>query len=39
MVELVQGLVEDDQHREREERSTPQLATFQRRVQDGTENR
>lgn len=39
MVELVQGLVQDDQHREREERSTPQLASFQRRAQDPTENR
>jgi predicted transcriptional regulator len=37
MVELVQGVVEDDQRRETEERSTPQLATFQRRVLDGTE--
>jgi hypothetical protein len=37
MVELIQGLVHDDQRRESEERSAPQLATFQRRVQDGTE--
>ena len=39
MVELIQGLVHDDQRREREERSTPQLATFKRRAQDTTENR
>jgi cell division initiation protein len=37
MVELIQGLVHDDQRRESEERSAPQLASFQRRVQDGTE--
>jgi len=37
MVELIQGLVQDDQRRENEERSTPQLATFQRRALDGTE--
>jgi DivIVA domain-containing protein len=39
MVELIKGLVQDDQRRESEERSAPQLATFQRRVQDGTERR
>ena len=39
MVELLQGLIQDDQHREREERSTPQLATFQRRTGDSAENK
>ena len=39
MVELSQGLVQDDQSREREERSTPQLATFQRRSQDTSESK
>ena len=39
MVELIQGLVQDDQSREREERSTPQLATFQRRPQDTSESK
>ena len=39
MVELLQGLIQDDQHREREERSTPQLATFQRRSGDSAENK
>ena len=39
LVELLQGLVEDDQEREREERSTPQLASFQRRALDGSEGR
>ena len=38
MVELLQGIIEDDQRREREERSTPQLATFQRRSTDTQEN-
>jgi cell division initiation protein len=32
MVELLNGLIEDDKRREQEERSTPQLATFQRPV-------
>jgi len=38
MVELLQGLIQDDQHRERDERSTPQLAPFQRREQETTEH-
>ncbi len=38
MVELLQGLVDDDQRREREERSVPQLATFSRRGTDSQEN-
>jgi hypothetical protein len=37
MVELLQGLIQDDQRRERDERSTPQLAPFQPRDQDTTE--
>jgi hypothetical protein len=37
LVEIIQGLVLDDRQREREERSTPQLAPFQRRAQDGGE--
>ena len=37
MVELLQGLIQDDQRREREERSTPQLAPFQPREQESTE--
>jgi cell division initiation protein len=32
MVELLNGLIDDDKRREQEERSTPQLATFQRPV-------
>jgi cell division initiation protein len=38
LVEHLQGLIEDDQQREREERSTPQLASFHSRTQDGNEN-
>ena len=38
MVELLNGLVEDDKRRERDERATPQLATFQRRGTDSQEN-
>ena len=36
-VELLQGLIQDDQQRERDERSTPQLASFLRNEQDSTE--
>jgi cell division initiation protein len=32
MVELLNGLIDDDKRREQEERSVPQLATFQRPV-------
>jgi len=39
MVELLQGLIDDDQQRERGERSAPQLATFQRPPQEGSEIR
>jgi len=39
MVELLRGLIDDDQQRERGERSTPQLAAFQRPPQEGSENR
>ncbi len=39
MVELLQGLIDDDQQRERGERSAPQLATFQRPSQEGSEGR
>jgi cell division initiation protein len=39
IVELVEGLVQDDKRREQEERSTPQLASFQRRPRESTENR
>jgi cell division initiation protein len=38
IVELLQGIIQDDQRREREEPSTPQLATFQRSAVSGTEN-
>jgi cell division initiation protein len=38
MVELLQGIIEDDQRRERNEPSTPQLAAFQRPAADNTEN-
>lgn len=34
LVELLQGLIRDDQHLEREERSTPRLTLLQRRVAD-----
>ena len=39
MVELLQGLIQDDKLREKEERATPQLATFQRRAADTVENK
>ncbi len=39
MVELLQGLIDDDQQRERGERSAPQLASFQRPHQEGSEGR
>jgi hypothetical protein len=39
MVELLQGLIDDDQQRERGERSAPQLAAFQRHSQEGSEGR
>lgn len=39
LVELLQGLVHDDQAREREERSTPQLALLRPQVQNGTESK
>ncbi len=38
MVELLEGLIRDDQRRERDEPSTPQLAAFQRQAIDKTEN-
>jgi cell division initiation protein len=38
MVELLQGLIQDDQQRERDERSTPQLAPFQRREESSEHN-
>jgi cell division initiation protein len=38
LVELLQGLIHDDQKRERDERTTPQLALLQRSPQDGLEN-
>ena len=38
MVELLQGLIQDDQRREREEPSVPQLAAFQRPTIEKTEN-
>lgn len=38
MVELLQGLIQDDQRREREEPTVPQLASFQRRTMEKTEN-
>ena len=39
IVELLQGIVQDDQRRERDEPSTPQLAAFQRPAADNTEHR
>jgi len=39
MVELLQGLIQDDKQRERGERSTPQLASFQRSSRESSENR
>jgi cell division initiation protein len=38
MVELLQGLIQDDRRREREEPTVPQLATFQRPPIEQTEN-
>lgn len=38
MVELLQGLIQDDQRREREEPNVPQLATFRRPAIERTEN-
>jgi len=38
IVELVEGLVQDDKRRELEERSTPQLASFQQHTRESTEN-
>jgi cell division initiation protein len=38
IVELVEGLVQDDKRREQEERATPQLASFQRHTRESTEN-
>jgi hypothetical protein len=38
MVELLQGLIQDDQRRERDEPTVPQLATFQRPAVEKTEN-
>jgi cell division initiation protein len=38
IVELLEGIIRDDQRREREEPSTPQLAAFQRSVAKQTEN-
>ena len=37
MVELLQGLIDDDQQRERGERSAPQIASFQRPQREGSE--
>jgi len=39
MVELLQGLIDDDRQRESGERSTPQLAAFQRPRQEGSESK
>ena len=39
MVELLRGLIDDDQQRERGDRSAPQLASFQRPPQEGSEGR
>jgi cell division initiation protein len=38
IVELLQGIIQDDQRREREEPSTPQLASIQRLAFNQTEN-
>jgi len=38
IVELVEGLVQDDKRREQEERATPQLASFQQHTRESTEN-
>jgi cell division initiation protein len=38
IVELLQGIIQDDQRRERDEPSTPQLATIQRPAFNQTEN-
>lgn len=38
MVELLEGIIRDDQRRERDEPSTPQLAAFQRPAAGQTEN-
>jgi cell division initiation protein len=38
IVELLQGIIQDDQRREREEPTVPQIATFQRPAADLTEN-
>ena len=38
MVELLEGIIRDDQRRERDEPSTPQLASFQRPAAGQTEN-
>ncbi len=37
-VEILEGIVRDDQKREQEERSTPQLAVLQRRNEASSEN-
>ncbi len=39
IVELLQGIIQDDQRRERDEPSTPQLAAFHRPAADNTEPR
>jgi len=39
MVELLQGLIDDDRQREQGEQSTPQLASFKRTPQQGSESR
>ena len=39
MVELLQGLIDDDRQREGGEQATPQLATFQRPPQESSDNR
>ena len=38
IVELLEGIVEDDKRRERDEPSAPQLATFQRPAVGNSEN-
>ena len=38
IVELLEGIIRDDQRRERDEPSTPQLAAFQRPLAKQTEN-
>jgi hypothetical protein len=37
IVEVLEGIISDDQKREQEERATPQLAVLKRRSEDSSE--